>query len=157
MFGLGDPAPEKQSRGMRLFMIFYCYAIWIYRFFLFIAIALIVYALFFKALGIILFLAEIAFFIAAPVLREVKVWFGMRERIARSWRSWLTLGVFLALLVLAAWPMSRRIHVPAVLDEAQQQAIYASVNGQLQEVHVTEGERFAPATCCFPLKTPSFL
>ena len=153
-FGLGDPAPEKQSRRMRVFMIFYCYAIWIYRFFLFVAIALIVYTLFFKALGIILFLAEIAFFIAAPVLREVKVWFGMRKRISRSWRSWLTLGVFLALLVLAAWPMSRRIHVPAVLDEARQQAIYASVNGQLQEVHVTEGDEVRAGDLLFSFEDP---
>lgn len=154
MFGLGDPAPEKQSRRLRLFMIFYCYAIWIYRFFLFIAIALIVYTLFFKALGVILFLAEIAFFIAVPVLREVKVWFGMRERIARSWRSWLTLGVFFVLVGLAAWPMSRRIQVPAVLDEAQQQAIYASVDGQLQEVHVTEGETVRAGDVLFSFRDP---
>lgn len=154
MFGLGDPAPEKQSRRMRVFMIFYCYAIWIYRFFLFVAIALIVYALFFKALGIILFLAEIAFFIAAPVLREVKVWFGMRGRIARSWRSWLTLGILLLLVGLAAWPMSRRIHVPAVLDEARQQAIYASVNGQLHKALVTEGQTVRAGDVLFSFEDP---
>lgn len=154
MFGLGDPAPEKQSRRMRVFMIIYSYAIWVYRFFLFVAIALIVYALFFKALGIILFLAEIAFFIAAPVLREVKVWFGMRERIARSWRSWLTLGMLLLLVGLAAWPMSRRIHVPAVLDEARQQAIYASVNGQLHKALVTEGQTVRAGDVLFSFEDP---
>ncbi|MAE91990.1 MAG: hypothetical protein CMI67_20835 [Pelagibaca sp.] len=154
MFGLGEPAPEKQSRRMRVFMTLYCYAIWIYRFFLFIAIALIVYTLFFKALGVILFLAEIAFFIAAPVLRELKVWFGMRKQIARSWRSWLTMGVLLVLVGLAAWPMSRRIHVPAVLDEARQQAIYASVNGQLQQVHVTEGDKVRAGDVLFSFQDP---
>lgn len=154
LFGLGDPAPENQTRRLRIFMIFYAYAIWIYRFFLFIAIALIVYALFFKALGVVLFLAEIVFFIAAPVFREVKVWFEMRKRIVRSWHSWLMMAVVASLVVLAAWPISRTIHVPALLDETRQQAVFASVDGQLKEVLVTEGQMVRAGDVLFLFDNP---
>lgn len=154
LFGLNEPAPEKLTRRMRVFMVFYSYATWIYRFFLFIGIALIVYALAFKALGIILFIAEIAFFIAMPVLREIKVWIEMKERIFRSPRTWVSLSMLSLLVILAVWPMSTRIQVPAVLDESRQQAIFASVGGQLTGVHVKEGQAVQAGDVLFSFDDP---
>lgn len=154
LFGLGDPPPEKHTRRMRSFLVIYGYATWIYRFFLFIAIALIVYHLFFKALGIILFLAEISFFIAAPVIREIKVWIEMRERIVQSVRTWITVAVLALLLAFLVFPISTRIQVPAVLDEERQQAIYSTVNGRLENVFVTEGQTVAAGDLLFSLENP---
>lgn len=154
LFGIGAPPPEKLSRRMRIFMIVYSYAVWIYRFFLFLSIALIVYALSFKALGIILFLAEIMFFIATPILREIKVWIDMRERILRSLRTWGTFVVVTLLGALAVIPMSGRIHVPAVLDEARQQAIYSSIDGRLKEVFVTDGQAVRAGDPLFSFENP---
>ena len=154
LFGLGAPPPEKLSGRMRVFMVVYSYAVWIYRFFLFLTIALIVYALSFKALGIILFLAEIMFFIATPILREIKVWIDMRERILRSLRTWGTFVVVTLLGALAVIPMSGRIHVPAVLDEARQQAIYSSIDGRLKEVFVTDGQAVRAGDPLFSFENP---
>ncbi|GED21233.1 biotin/lipoyl-binding protein [Halomonas halmophila] len=154
LFGLGDPAPERLSRRMRVFMVLYSYATWIYRFFLFIAIALIVYTFFFKALGIILFCAEIAFFIASPIWREFKVWKDMRHRIARSRRSWLSFGIVAFLLLLLCIPFSTRIQAPAILDEARQQAIYTAVEARLEAVHVSEGQRVEAGQLLFAFEDP---
>ncbi|WP_324751966.1 biotin/lipoyl-binding protein [Roseovarius sp. Pro17] len=154
LFGIGAAPPEKLSRPMRIFMVAYSYATWIYRFFLFLSIALIVYALTFKALGIILFLAEIMFFIATPVLREIKVWIDMRERILWSLRSWCTFVVVTLLGALAVIPMSGRIQVPAVLDEARQQAIYSSIDGRLKEVFVTDGQAVRSGDLLFSFEDP---
>jgi len=154
LFGIGAPPPEKLSRRMRIFMIVYSYAVWIYRFFLFLSIALVVYALTFKALGIILFLAEITFFIATPVMREIKVWIDMRERILGSFRSWVTFSVVTLLGALAVIPMSGRIEVPAVLDEARQQAIYSSIDGRLKEVFVTDGQAVRAGDPLFSFENP---
>lgn len=139
LFGLGHPPPEQHTQRMRIFMIIYAYATWIYRFFLFLAIALIVYAISFKALGVTLFIAEIAFFIFAPISRELKKWYAMRSDIVRTRRSKLTFLLILGLVALAATPISRSISAPALLDEARQYTIYASTDAQLSAIHVEEG------------------
>ena len=154
LFRLAEPSPERFSRRMRIFMVLYSYAVWIYRFFLFLSIALLVYALTFKALGIILFLAEIVFFIATPVVREIKVWVDMRKRIGRSPRSWVTLATLLVLAGFAFFPMTSRIQVPAVLDDARQQAIYPAVDGRLTEVYVTEGQTVKAGDPLFSFDDP---
>ncbi len=64
LFGLGAQPPEPFSRRALVILALYAYAIWIYRFFLFLGIALLVYHATFKVLGIILFLIEIGWFIA---------------------------------------------------------------------------------------------
>ncbi|WP_341224294.1 biotin/lipoyl-binding protein [Loktanella salsilacus] len=154
LFGLGDAAPETLSPRLRGFMVVYGYMVWIYRFFLFLSIALLVYALTFKALGIILFLAEIVFFIATPIWRELKVWFEMRERIIRTRRSWITLVVALSLAALTFVPLPGRIAVPALLDRADQQALYSSVAGRLVEVLVEDGQQVAAGDLLFVLENP---
>lgn len=54
LFGFGDPPPEHFPARTRRILMFYAYGTWIYRFFLFLTIALLVYHLFFKLLGIFL-------------------------------------------------------------------------------------------------------
>ena len=58
LFGFGDPAPEHLSRPMRRGLIVHAYAVWVYRFFLFLDIALLVYHVAVKLAGIVLFAVE---------------------------------------------------------------------------------------------------
>ena len=55
IFGLNHKQPEKMNTNKINFLIFYAWSTWIYRFFLFIGIAILVYHYTFKVLGIILF------------------------------------------------------------------------------------------------------
>ena len=94
------------------------------------------------------------FFIATPVVREIKVWVDMRKRIGRSPRSWVTLATLLVLAGFAFFPMTSRIQVPAVLDDARQQAIYPAVDGRLTEVYVTEGQTVKAGDPLFSFDDP---
>ncbi|MEL6600949.1 MAG: site-2 protease family protein, partial [Pseudomonadota bacterium] len=105
LFGLGDRPPEEVPEGLRRFMILYAYATWAYRLVLYLGIALLVYTLFFKALGLALFLVEIVFLIGRPIWKELMVWRGMSGRIIRRPRAWLSFGVLFAAIALLAIPL----------------------------------------------------
>lgn len=74
LFGLGDPPPEPFGEPLGKGLLVYAFGTWIYRFFLFLGIAVLVYAYFFKVLGIFLFLVEILWFIGLPIWRELQAW-----------------------------------------------------------------------------------
>ena len=82
ILGLDEPWPEhfpaRQRRGLVAFAI----GTWLYRLVLFAGIAVAVYLLFFKVLGIFLFLVEIAWFILLPVWRELRQWWASRAAVA---------------------------------------------------------------------------
>ena len=59
LFGYGDKPPALVGSHSRAFFIGFAFATWIYRFFLFLAIALLVYHFFFKVLGIVMFIVEL--------------------------------------------------------------------------------------------------
>lgn len=129
LFGLGHAPPEKVGRGTARFMVIYATMTAIYRLFLFIGIALIVYHMFFKALGVLLFVIEIVFFILLPIVKEMFVWIKMRAEIVRSARAWLTGAVLAAVLAFVFWPMPVTVHVPAVLQYEDEIAIFPPADG----------------------------
>ena len=59
---------------MRRGLIAFAWLTWLYRLSVFVGIAALVYAFFIKAVGILLFLVEIVFFVLQPPLRELKLW-----------------------------------------------------------------------------------
>lgn len=139
LFGLGDTPPERTSAGTRRFMCWYAAGTMIYRLFLFIGIALIVYNLFFKALGILLFAVEILFFVLLPVMKEIGVWFSMRGRILRTRRTWITGGLLVALLAFLLIPMPVTVRAPAILVYQVEAEVYPNVPGQMLTSQITIG------------------
>jgi len=81
LFGLGQAKPFPVQDGKQLGLLTYCYFTWVYRFFLFIGIALLVHHLFPKAIGIVLFTVEIIFFIVMPIWRELKNWWSLKRAV----------------------------------------------------------------------------
>lgn len=142
LWGWGDPKPPLgDARGLEGAVLAYAYATWVYRFFLFIGIAVLVHHLFPKAIGIVLFIVEILMFIGLPIARELKVWAGRwRDSLAsvRGRRSLLVAGLALA---LAFAPVSRRVAAPAVLEPARVSEVFAPVPAELVEVAVVHGDR----------------
>ena len=74
LFLLNDPVPEDVDAHKRLAMILFAWVTWIYRFVVFIGIAVLVYHFFFKLLGIVLFVVEVWYFLARPIVSELMVW-----------------------------------------------------------------------------------
>ncbi|MDQ2095165.1 HlyD family efflux transporter periplasmic adaptor subunit [Rhodalgimonas zhirmunskyi] len=140
LFNIAMPVPERLTNTLSAFMVSYAYAVWVYRFFLFLSIALLLYTFLFKALGVVFFFSALVAFIGKPVLAELKVWYGMRKQIRKSRRSWLSLGVLIAGVVLLLWPMSTRISVPVVLEYSQQYLVFPPDDARLEAVVFEEGQ-----------------
>lgn len=140
LFGYGAPAPER----VRPMLIVYALCVWVYRFFLFLGIALLVYHFFVKVVGIILFLVEIAYFIVAPILREVRVWIAGRNK-ARPQSVIRTAFVLAVLAALVAVPWRSTLSLPALLD-LRHATLYATVPGMVRDLDAWPGQVVAAGT-----------
>ena len=81
LLGIADPPPVVEGAPAPHWLFWFGFATAIYRFFLFLGIALAVYHFFFKLLGIFLFAVEIWWFILRPIYREVLIWWRERARV----------------------------------------------------------------------------
>ncbi|HMQ58966.1 MAG TPA: biotin/lipoyl-binding protein, partial [Rhizobiaceae bacterium] len=140
LFGLGDPVPEVFARPRRRLLVAYAYATWIYRFFLFLGIALLVYHFFIKVVAIILFAIEIVWFIARPIASEIGAWWSMREKIVRCGRAFVSAGVAVALVAACFVPWSTPVRAPAVLAAKRQAQVFTPWPGMLQSLDVARGD-----------------
>lgn len=154
LFHLGEPVPEDLPRKRRNLLIALAFATWLYRFVLFVGIAALVYHLFFKALGIILFLVEVWWFILRPPMNEVKEW--LRRRGSMTWnrRSATTAAVGIGLVALAAAPWHSTVTAPAVLRAAQEMEIFLDEPGRVEEVLVKAGQPVTQGQVLFRLSSP---
>ncbi|HCS22213.1 MAG TPA: hypothetical protein DIW20_00570 [Rhodospirillaceae bacterium] len=116
LFGWGDSAPERLPARTVRTMIFWSYCTWLYRIFLFIGIALLVYNLFFKVLGIFLMVVEIVWFIVRPVVNEFKEWRRQMNKFHLNSRLFITILLFSFLAMIAAWPWRQKLTFPAVWE-----------------------------------------
>ena len=139
LFGLELPVPEPVSVTRRRFLIGFAWAVWAYRFMLFLGIAFLVYHFFFKLLGLILFAVEIGWFILLPITRELKAWWLLRGAIQEERRVWMSAGALVALASVLFVPWSDRISLPAVLESTPHATIYAPAPGRIVELEVNEG------------------
>ena len=155
LFGQQAAPPEMVSVGMRQTMVAYAWAIWLYRLILFTGIAVMVYHYFFKALGIILFLVEIVWFIAMPIGREVAGWWKNREVYAASSRTWVTVVSVGVVLILGCIPLQTSTSIPAVLQASSYATIYAPTPGRLQQVLVRDGQVVKAGEALVILENPS--
>lgn len=158
LFGFGDAKPEHFAPWRERALIVYAFCVWIYRFFLFLGIAVLVYHMAFKLLGILLFAVEIVAFVARPLFTELKTWFErLRDAGAAAWRprARCTLGVLLALLVLAAIPWRSRVEAPALLRSARQAQLVAPVGARIERLSATAGQRVRAGEPLFSLSAPA--
>lgn len=140
LFGLGRPSPESWGAGRRALVIAYGVATAVYRLGLFIGIAVMVYYLTFKALGILLFLVEIVWFVARPVWSEVRLWWTWRKEILRRPRTAVSATAALAAALLFFVPWSSRIELEAIVEPAQSQRLTAVAPAEIAAVLAREGD-----------------
>ncbi|WMD18981.1 HlyD family efflux transporter periplasmic adaptor subunit [Achromobacter seleniivolatilans] len=157
LFGLGEDKPEVFAPWRERALIIYAFSVWIYRFFLFLGIALLVYHMAFKLLGIVLFAIEIVAFVLRPIYTELRAW---RERLlgkpGAGWnrRSRLTACVALLFAIAAVVPWRTRVEAPALLRAANQARIVAPVGAQIQQIAVAPGQAVRAGAPLFVLSAP---
>lgn len=153
LFGVREPCPDDlPPRLMRGIMV-YAWALLIYRFFLFLGIAFLVYHFFFKALGIFLFLVEIWWFIGRPIYRELKEWPEYLEETSSRRKRLAMAGIGL-LLVIVLFPWRTDVQAPAVLTASRQLAVYSSQPARVAELLVRDRQRVEQGEPLLRLHSP---
>ncbi|MBF0446405.1 MAG: HlyD family efflux transporter periplasmic adaptor subunit [Magnetococcales bacterium] len=140
LFGLDETPPELYLYDKHKFLILFAYFTWIYRFFLMIGIALVVYIFFFKLLGIILMAVEIGWFIALPIIKELRIWRGPRVKLRWNIHTIGFATLFIGSITLFILPFSTKIDAPALLRRDDHTILYAPMPAQIKAVHVANGD-----------------
>jgi putative peptide zinc metalloprotease protein len=155
LFGWGDAPPEELPGPRQRLLTGYAWSTWVYRAFMFLGIAILVYYFFFKVLGLFLFLVEIGWFLAWPVYQEVQVWWKRREEVMTSWRGRLVGAVVMVILILGCIPVDRMVSIPAVLEARERATIFSPVPTRIIEVNVQEGDRVKKGDTLVRLEAPN--
>ncbi|WP_181373374.1 site-2 protease family protein [Massilia glaciei] len=168
LFGLGEAPPETFSRRRTAGLIVFAYATWLYRIALFLGIAVLVYHFFIKALGILLFIVEIGWFVLLPVVREVKLWpaliaaqhpepfrsHDLGAYLARRPRLRLTAALALLLLVLVVVPWPTRLSASGSLRPAEIYPLHAPAAAQIGKLPAADGAAVAAGATLLELASP---
>lgn len=153
LFGLDVPAPEHHPRRMSRFLIGFALVTWAYRFVVFLGIALLVYYAFFKLLGIVLMVIELAWFIAKPVVSEAGALWKLRDRLRpRWWRLGAVLALLLGSVTLWAWAGESR--ASGLLMAADETRLYPPAPSRIAKVAVRQGQRVEPGDLLVELEAP---
>lgn len=154
LFGFGDTPPEHVEPWLRRVLLGYAFATWVYRFFLFLGIALLVYHFAFKLLGLLLFAVEIVHFILRPIWGELRHWHQRRKDYRMNRNTLISASVLLALLLLAALPWRGHVEAPALLRAEQQALLLTPVGARLQAIEVEPGQSVAAGQIVLRLQAP---
>lgn len=153
LFGYGESMPEPWSPVLYRRLLAWGYSAWLWRAALFFAIALMVYHLFFKLLGIFLMLVELAWFIGLPVWREAGEWWRRREQ-AHPARLLLSGALLLGGVALLAMPWRSGVEVPALLEAARASALHAPLPARLTLLQARDGQRVQAGDLLLELESP---
>ncbi|MDX9675404.1 biotin/lipoyl-binding protein [Pseudomonas zeae] len=153
LFGYGAPAPEPWSPKMQRRLLIWGYGSWLWRAALFFGIALAVYHLFFKVLGIFLMLVELVWFIFLPIMREWRQWWSRREQ-AHGPRVLLSGLALLGLLLVLIVPWRSSVELPTMLEAGRASALHAPTAARVKAVKVTDGQKVAQGDVLIELESP---
>ena len=153
LFKPGLPPPEVVGLSFRSFLVLHAWGTWIYRFFLFLGIALFVYGFFIKLVGIALFIIEILWFIVFPIWREMNFWWNSRHNY-RTKRSLVTLSCLIFFGLLLCWPWSTRIVAPAQLKAFNEFYVFPPVDGMISDQQLFEGRMIKNGDVLLKLVSP---
>lgn len=154
LFKLNEPRPETFSPGKQTALIAFAWATWLYRLVLFIGIALMVYHLFTKLLGVMLFIIEIYWFIWFPVRSELREWVKRKAAIAQSRRTRVT-GMLSALLLLVfAMPLPSHVAVSALYKPSEMWPVHAPGPAMVEALYARHGQEVKANQLLLQLSAP---
>ncbi|KAF1053609.1 MAG: hypothetical protein GAK43_01331 [Stenotrophomonas maltophilia] len=154
LFGFGDAPPERPPSWQAWTMLGYAFATWVYRLFLFLGIALLVYHFAFKLLGLFLFAVEIVHFILRPIVRELQHWYQRRKDYRMNRHTLLSASALGVLLLLAALPWRTEVEAPALLRAERQTPLLVPSGARLGSIEVSAGQTVTAGQALFQLDTP---
>ena len=154
IFSIDEPEPEPFPDQTRRILLVYAWVTWTYRAMVFFGIALLVYHMFFKLLGIFLMLVEVGWFLARPVTNEFKEWWKRRDAIRWSPNLAVCLGLLAGACLLLALPWQTRASLPTIERAAQYVTLFPPVPSQIIEMEVAPGRAVRAGELLFRLEAP---
>lgn len=153
-FGLNQELPEPTFTVRQRFgLVVFALVVWIYRLVVFLGIALLVYHMFFKLLGIVMMILELVWFIFKPVWVECKYLWERRSEVRIGMVSFSTTGIVLATLIWMV-PISNELTAPAVIRAENVQELYSPVSARIATISVKDGDRVERGQLLFQLEVP---
>jgi len=155
IWGLEAPPPEEGlTQGRIVGSVVFSIYVWIYRLFLFTAIAVIIYYKFTKILGVFLFAMEILLFIVWPFTSEMQ----QMSQLKPFWKPNVrTVVSILVLSFLVAWfvlPLPRVENFPAITVASLEQPLYVHSSSFVEEIHVKRGDTVNVGDVLVTLRSP---
>ena len=154
LFGFNHKPPEEINPSRRWTFIIYAWSTWVYRLFLFIGIALLVYYFAFKVLGIILFAIEIYWFIMLPIIKEVKQWWLMRSEMRINKQTFRTTAILIITLMVLFLPWKSSMKIPAVYISEKYSKIYSPYSAKIKSVLITKDQEVVVGQNLIELYSP---
>lgn len=154
LFRLGDSPPEVFTQDKQSFLVLFAFTTWLYRLVVFFGIALLVYTFFFKALGIILMIVELWYFIFRPVWREAVEWskrWGEIGPVVKE-RPAFYLGIFFGALLLV--PFDFTVNSQGLLKPETSLKVITFQPSQVTSLPPPLGSRIEPGTQVMALESP---
>jgi putative peptide zinc metalloprotease protein len=143
LFGWEDPPPELFPAARQRFLIAFALITWIYRLVVFLGIAFLVYHISFKLLGIFLLMVELGWFIAMPIVNELKLWWKNRALMQWNRATRRSVAIVAVLLAFVLLPWRSEVRAPAVLGAAQAQGLYAVAAARVVSAPLPVGSEVA--------------
>lgn len=154
-FGLKTPPPEERlSRKNMIGMVVYSIYTFIYRIFLYTAIAVFIYHKFTKALGIFLFLLEIGVFLIWPLLSEIHAMSKFKDQLRANPRLFLTVFAFFVLMAWFILPLPHTLTYPAITVPIDQQIIYVTEPSMVKKINVERDQDVKKGDLLITLGSP---
>jgi putative peptide zinc metalloprotease protein len=147
-----EPEPGLEPRQVRWLAAF-ALVTWAYRFTVFLGIAVAVYFMFFKLLGVLMMLLEVVWFILKPVWGETAYLWKKRQLVRPAWKP---LAAVAAAGMFVVWllPVASEVLAPAVLVGERDQAVYAPFPARVVSVSVAPGAKVAKDAVLVDLEMP---
>jgi len=140
IFGIQQEPPETFNPKKQRLLIWLAWFTWLYRFFLFLGIALLVYHLFFKAAGILLMSIELIWFIGLPIYKELSQWQELRPQMQWQTSSIISASVLISLILALLTPWQQSLSLPAIIQTQTYSDIYSATDGKIVHISVIEGQ-----------------
>lgn len=150
---LEEPPEDLPAPRLRL-LVGYALATWAYRAVIMVGIALMLYFLFWKPLGLFLMLVELWVFVFGPVWREWREWWRLarEQRLNPAQRRSLVFAGGLLLLLVLPW--QQEITRTALLRPAQYARFYAPEAARIVAVPVRDGQAVAAGSELLRTESP---
>ncbi len=140
LLGWKDEPPENTSLQDQKFLARFGFALLMYRFFLFLGIAILVYHIFFQPLGFVLMVVELLWFIILPIFSELKIWWKHKDRILSSHRSLVPATVIVLALLVIIIPWKTSVALPAIIHAGTHETVYPPSPSRIVRLLVQDGE-----------------